>query len=755
MCAKKMFGPAYGILATLFSLALLAQETPALAPSTHAITRTASPPTIDGDLSDAAWTSATRIDTWYETNPRDNVTPDAPNVGWLTYDDKYFYVAMEFADPPPHEIRAPYGDHDNLTSSHDYGGVFIDADNDGKTAILFLTTARGVQYDAISSDATGEDSTPDFFWDSSTRITDRGWTLEMRIPLSTLRYPKSEPQTWGILLYRNWPRNHRTQLFSERLTRGVPCLVCQSGKITGLTQLRHGGHWLLAPYATARQNAVPEAGPGSSLRNESVESNVGLDAKWIPNADTALDLTLNPDFSQVEADQSQIAANERFALLFDEKRPFFLEGRDLFTTPIQAVYTRTVTDPDWGLRATGRIGTMSYTVLAANDDGGGVVVVPGPTGSSFADQDFKSVVGVSRLRYDLGQSFVSFLATAREQHGAAYNRVYGPDFTWNSNNRDRVVGQLLFSNSQTPNRPDLSDEWDGRKLDAHAASLEWFHSTSSLDWFGQYRDVGQDFRADNGFVPQVAYRAVSGELGYTIRPKDFFLTRIRTFVEGERFEDRDRGLLSDYVAPSIGMDGGFNSFMRYRFRSDRVRSGEEVFRYNRGLITAQIRPSQTLSDLTLDASVGQGVDFANSRSGHGGNVSLFASLRPGDHLEFRLNGGWRWLDVDPNGFDQRLFTAKALQLRTTYTFTARTYVRLIGQYVATARNPALYTRPVAAREESFNGTALFTYKLNWQSVLFAGYGDERALDDTRADAEGLDKVGRQWFLKVSYAFQGR
>jgi hypothetical protein len=741
------------LAATFLSSAGWAQS----GPSSHPIRRLEGTIAIDGDLSDSGWQKALRIDRWYETNPGDNIEPSAPASGWLTYDESYFYVALDFADPHPQEIRAPYGDHDSISMSHDYGGIFIDADNDGKTAILFIATARGVQYDAISSDTAGEDSTPDFHWDSQTRITDRGWQVEMRIPLSSLRYPNTEPQTWGILLYRNWPRNHRTQHFSERLERGVTCLVCQSGNVTGLAGLRHGGHWLIAPYATARQIAAPRSGPGSSLRNDSVEANVGVDAKWVPDADTAVDLTINPDFSQVEADQSQISVNERFALLYDEKRPFFLEGKDLFNTPIQAVYTRTVTDPDWGLRTTGRIGTTSYTMLAANDNGGGLVVAPGATGSEFVNQDFKSVVGVGRLRYDIGQSFISFLGTTRELHGDAYNRVYGPDFAWNPNNNDRIAGQLLFSHSRTPNRTDLYVGWDGRKLDSHAASIDWFHSSPTIDLFGQYRDVGEDFRAENGFVPQVGYRTVNAEAGYTFRPKDSFLTRVRPFIEGERFEDRKRNLLSDYVAPSLSMDGGFQSFMRYRFRSDRVLTGGQVLRYNRGLFTLQVRPSQVLSDIVLDGSLGQAVDFANSRVGHGGNITLYASVRPTDHLEFRFNGGWRWIDVDPNGFDQRLFTARALELRSTYTFNSRAYVRIIGQYVTTSRNPSLYVDPVDARQASFVATGLFTYKLNWQSVLFVGYGDERAVDNTALTSrdDDLDKVSRQWFLKVSYAFQGK
>src|SRR6185503_19522673 len=147
----------------------------------------------------------------------------------------------------------------------------------------------------------------------------------------------------------------------------------------------------------------------------------------------------NPDFSQVESDTAQISANERFALFYPEKRPFFLEGVDLFATPIQAVYTRTITAPNWGGRASGKAGGVRYTALVAEDDGGGTVIVPGPIHSEFADQAFKSTVLIARAKRDIGLSYVSLLATDREGHdGSGYNRVVGPDFQWRPSESDNV-----------------------------------------------------------------------------------------------------------------------------------------------------------------------------------------------------------------------------------------------------------------------------------------------------------------------------
>ena len=174
----------------------------------------------------------------------------------------------------------------------------------------------------------------------------------MRVPFSSLRYPKGNPQTWSIMLYRNYPREFRYQLFTTRLPRGSSCFICHAQTLTGLENLPSGGHIVVAPYGTLKQEAVPDEN-GTGLKNKPLKGDAGVDAKWIPNENTAIDATLNPDFSQVESDVAQIGVNQRFALFYPEKRPFFLEGIELYSTPVQAVYTRSITDPAWGARATG------------------------------------------------------------------------------------------------------------------------------------------------------------------------------------------------------------------------------------------------------------------------------------------------------------------------------------------------------------------------------------------------------------------
>src|SRR4051812_12195140 len=266
----------------------------------------------------------------------------------------------------------------------------------------------------------------------------------MRIPFTSLRYKNSDPQTWAVLLHRNYPRERNYQFLSAKMPRGFNCFVCHANALVGLEGLPTGGHLVAAPYVSSSSLARPAGVIGTPLVADPMQQHVGLDVKFTPNSDTVVDATVKPDFSQVESDVAQISANERFALFVPEKRSFFLEGVDLLQTPIQAVYTRTITVPSVGGRVTGKAGGVCYTALVVEDEGGGSVVVPGTYGSSLASQDFASTVFVGRAKRDVGRSFVSVLATVREGHDAAsYNRVVGPDFQWRPNASEAITGQWL------------------------------------------------------------------------------------------------------------------------------------------------------------------------------------------------------------------------------------------------------------------------------------------------------------------------
>ncbi len=707
---------------------------------------------IDGDLSDAGWQGATRIDRFWETNRSENGEPPAKTVGWIAYDERYFYVALENTDPDPNSIRAFFSDRDAVPQDTDYGGVLIDSTHDGKTGYLFVANPNNVQYDSINSDVTGENASVDLFWDSAAKRTATGWNLELRIPFSSLRYAHGDPQTWGILLYRNYPRDFRYQMFTAPIPRGKNCFVCNENPLTGLAGLPSGSHYVAAPYAAASQPWSARDGAGSDLEKGDFDYDVGADFKWLPNANHAIDATINPDFSQVEADASQVTANERFALFFDEKRPFFLEGLDLLSTPLQVVYTRTITSPRWGARATGHFGSTAYTALVAEDRGGGSVIVPGPQGSQFADQNFSSTVGIGRVRRDFGTSFVSFLATLREGDGGVHSRVFGPDFQWRKTGdggADSITGQLLWNDTRTPNDPASGiAEWDGRQLRSHAGWVEYSRTRKSYELYSYYQDLGDDFRADVGFLPQVGYREALSQYTRFYYPKSGFFRSLRPAIAARYSEDSRGRLLLSRVVPKLLFDGARNSFSEISYKFERVRAGEQVFSRQYLEYYAEISPSRQFGEITLSGFLGDDVDFANSRAGKGGSVKLTSIFRPGQHLDLQLSATRRWLDVDSG----RYLTAEVGRLRANYNFNSRTFLRLIGEEIRTAVDRARQPEPGVGEERSKvrTASALLGYKLNWQTVLFLGIGDARTLDDVGE----LAPVSRQAFFKVSYAFQG-
>jgi hypothetical protein len=734
------------VVVALLAAATAASAEPAPSLLVH---RAAGEIRLDGDLSDPGWQGAAVIDQFWETQPGENVPPKVATVAWVTYDDHNLYLALRCEDPEPSRIRAPFVERDDVAGTDDNVAVFLDTRGDGLTAVELRVNPAGQQGDAVFNDASqNEDFSPDFFYDTAARVTDFGWAAEMRVPFSSLRYPRREAQAWRILIWRNYPRDYRYFIHSRPVPRGSDCLVCLAQPLVGLTGLPASGGLVLAPYVSG-QDVAEAAAPGEPLGGSERAGDVGIDVKWQPSSGSAVDVTANPDFSQVESDAAQIAVNNRFALFFPEKRPFFMEGVELFDTPIQAVYTRTITSPRWGARITGRVGSSSYAALVADDQGDGSVVLPGPTGSRLADQDFASLVGIARFRQAFGASYVGALFTGRQVDGGGYNRVFGPDLQWRLGPKDQVSAQLLWSETETPDRPDLAEEWDAGRLSDHGLEVSWNHQQRGPVWTLGYRDFGDGFRADAGFVPQVGYLEGSAVLGWNLYPERL-ISQVQPRVIASYSEDREGAVLRRRLEPGVFALGSRNLQATASVRFLTERTGDRLLSTTSLELFAQVDPSRWFTRIGFQGSLGEAADLFNVQVGTGADLSVFATLRPWSRLTLDLLAARRWLDVPrPQGGTGRLFTATVLRGKALLHFSSRAYLRLIGQWVGTTSDPALFPFPVQQKEGGFEGTALFTYKINWQTALYAGYGDERALD---AD-DVLRRTSRQLFAKVSYAFQ--
>jgi hypothetical protein len=693
---------------------------------------------VDGDVSESAWSDATKIEQFVEYWKGDNTTPPVRTVAWIAYDTQALYVAFRADDPSPRDIRAPYVDRDKVLGDQDYVAVLIDGQNDRRSGVAFRLNPRGIQTDSVVNDGNGvEDFSPDLFYDGVARVTPAGWEAEMRIPMSSLRYRSGDPQSWGVILMRNYPRDFRYIMANTEIPKNSGCFLCHAASLQGLSGLPGGRHMIVAPYTTAQRSEVRTTG---EMRVEPLRSDIGLDLKILGGSSLTLDATLNPDFSQIESDVPQLSANSRFALSQPEKRTFFLEGVDLLSTPLNAVYTRTIASPAWGIRATGQSGSNAYTLLVAEDRGGGEVILPGPEGSTSVRQDFRSRALVGRVRRSLGTgSFAGVLLSAREVDGGGHNRVLGPDFLWTISDTDKLRGQLLLSDTVNPDRTDLSTQFDGRASRGHAGRVVFQRDAKRYDIWSMAYDYGRGFRSDNGFMPFVGGRGVFNEVAARFYPKAV-VSYLRPYIGGG-VETTWRGLMSGfYFRGKWGTDGWITY---HPVEQERV-NGRMI-----GLsftdFSLRGNPSRVLSQVQIDGRFGERIDYGRARVGRGGNLGVMASVRPTDHLELQVNSKREWLDVGGG----QLFADSVNWLKSTYTFTSRSMLRVIAQHGNTERDIALYGRAVDDREGALTLSALYGYKINWQTTFFLGFGDWSTLDETNR----LARDGRSVFLKMSYAIQ--
>src|SRR5262249_7518792 len=267
------------LLAVGLSAVAAAEDTTPPVPPPLTLPRTSGPIAIDGDLSDEGWKGAAVIDTFFETVFGDNRAPTVTTQAWGAYDHRYFYLAARRNDPDPRKRRAPYVDRDNVIGTDDNVAIFLDARNDRRSAQEFRVSPRGIQGDAMFNDANGnEDFSPDFYYDTAARVTETGWQAEVRIPLSSLRFPRADPPKRGIIVCANHPRAFRYAIYSPPQPRGAPCLICRSRELTGISGLPSSRHLVVAPYGSAQDVARADV-PGQPLHDEPTDKNVGLDVK--------------------------------------------------------------------------------------------------------------------------------------------------------------------------------------------------------------------------------------------------------------------------------------------------------------------------------------------------------------------------------------------------------------------------------------------------------------------------------------------
>jgi hypothetical protein len=715
---------------------------------TFTVARAASDITIDGVLDDEAWKAAAVVPLPYEWAPGDNVPPPVETDCLVTYDARNLYVAFRARDPKPSDIRAHLMDRDDTDTliQDDHVGVMIDTFNDERRAFQFRVNPLGVQADAVFSEQDGvEDFSWDMIWNAVGRITADGYIVEAAFPLKQLRFPPGEgPQTWGFEAFRSWPRNVRHRISSQARDRNKGCLLCQEHKVTGLEGLAQGRNVELDPTATFSRTdelASPEAG---SLTRGDPDAEAGLTGRWSFTSSMTLNGTINPDFSQVEADVAQLDVNQRFALFYPEKRPFFLEGIDYFVTPIQSVFTRTVADPYYGVKVTGKQGGNAIGVFVTRDSINNLVF-PANEGSSEASLDDDVSTAVGRYRRDIGTSSTVGALYAGREGGGYHNRQIGADLFWRPTPSDAFRVQYIRTDTQYPAA--VAADY-GQPQHAFAGNGTWIdyqHITEKWMAFGSYEGYDAGFRADTGFVPRVDVRTFAGQAqrrwyrgaGAWFNTLDVGAFAARTTDDGWTLTD---GTLAAYVNYS----GPYQTQFRFNLPRDVTVFEGVQYEYYRPTVSAGIKPSGR-SALSVRGRFGGGVDYANGRQAHDViQLSPALEYRPASRVSLQLSYTRDQLSVDGG----RLYAANLGQLKAVYHIDVRTFVRAILQYTDISRNAGLYLFPVDSRTRRFFAQYLFSFKLNPQTVVFAGYSDNSAA----VEGNDLQQQNRTFFVKFGYAW---
>jgi len=734
--------PAALLAAASFSTALAAQPGP---PPRVLAVRVDEPIVIDGRLDERVWRETTPFELPYESRPAPNTPAPVRTFAWIAYDERNFYFAFRADDPEPEKIRARFADRDT-SFDNDQVGVILDPFHDGRRAFEFFVNPYGVQVDVLENDIVGgDDPTWDAIWSSAGRITESGFFVEAAIPFSSLRYPAtSDEQIWGFNALRFWPRDTTRRLALDPLDRSRNCNLCQIGELGGIRGLRPRLDLELDPTLTASRTDERETFPDSPLRTGDTQADAGLTVRWGVTPNLTLNAAFNPDFSQVEADARQLDVNTQFALSYPEKRPFFLEGADLFATKVGTVYTRNLADPDWGLKLTGKAGDNALGIVLAHDAVTNLLL-PGTESSDLTSLDGGSDAAIVRYRRDLPLpgSTAGFLYTGR-QAGEYANHVFGGDSLLRLGPRHSLRLEAFASTSRYPDA--VADEFAQPHGDFDGRVLRLGYSYTSARWYGYgvLADFDRDFRADLGFVPQVGYRLGLGGLERIYRTDgDDWFNEIRAGGEVHETDDASGRQLEREADLWWYFEGKLESTFRvqpgFRQRTYLGREFEQSFLY----LSGSVQPLPWLG-LSLESTIGDAIDFVNVQAADQLRLDPGVRFDLGRHVRLTLDHTYERLTVAGG----ELYLANLSRLAVTYQVDRRTQVRLITQRLDVRRDPELYLEPTDARTRQLGNQLLFSWKLNPQTVLFAGYSDrflgDQSIDLTRADATFFFKVGFAW-----------
>ena len=562
----------------LLSQILLAEKMETLKDPTVEAERFYESITIDGNLEEESWGRATGTDYFIEIDPGENIMPSEKTKVKVGYDESNLYVAF-WASANPADIRASYQKRDRAWGD-DFVAIFLDTYGDANVGTMIGANPYGVQLDA-KNDGNNDDESFDLIYESQGRITDSGYQVEMSIPFSSLSFPEQEVQEWKVGFYRSLPREKRAQIVWGGFDRTDPCFLCQLGTLTGIRDIKQRGSLEFLPAIVGSQASALDA--NNTLQKGDINGEASLGIKYSFSSDRFAELTINPDFSQVEADEQQVDVNTTFALYFQEKRPFFNAGNDLIDTWINPIYTRSINNPKIAGRIINRGQKQSWYMLSALDENS-PYTIPGEE-QSFSEMGGQSFSNIFRMKRTLNDgSFYGVLATDRRMaNNNGSGSTVGFDTRYRLNKKYQIEFQTVFSKTVEPNDSllvdgsffgdDYSFTFDGESFTGNAVELELRRDTEHWNLEMGYDHSTPTFRAENGFVSSNNEQRLYMESVWVYSPNTFlnkfvggFYTGINQNLDGE-IKRQSTFIFSNFKLPKqTNINSNFNYTYFRRFK---------------------------------------------------------------------------------------------------------------------------------------------------------------------------------------------
>jgi hypothetical protein len=687
------------------------------------------PPSIDGHLDDPAWqTPPLPLGEWLAFQPTPGAKMGQQTEVWAAHDDEALYFAFLAHDTEPGKVRSHLGRRDQIYQD-DTVGVAVDSLGTSQLAYEMYANAHGVQLDLVTTHSTGSTDEPDWRWESAGRRTPEGFVVEIRLPLASIRFKAGAEVQMGMIFWRN----------ISRLGQAGSWPTLSPGR----SQFEIQAPVILRDLKPARlAEVVPSLTYGWSSDRESAERfapgdsqpDAGLSAKLSMGPGATADLTVNPDFSQVESDAYQIEVNQRYPLFYSEKRPFFMEGMTAFqlagaggdANMRTAVHTRRIVDPDWGAKFTGGRGNLAFVTLHAGDR------LPN---TDDPISETKQYYNVGRLQWGFGRLGNAGLLAASTIRGNDFNHVAGADLALQGR-RQALSLAILTSHSR-----DIGDSTT-TALAGHAR-YSFRNRRYELTAFGEHFD--RDFRMDTAFMNQVgltngwAFASVSAYPRWGSR---FGLQRIRPFVFAQAGRDREQGGDRRALQGGVNLNFTRSGYLRLDATAAREPWAEQEFDTRRLRAIGQVQPTRWLG-VNGSVFIGRGIyyDPQDPFVGDTLTASASVSLQPTGSLNLSLGYDRSTFDHAETG--ERVYAVDVFNTRATYQFDRRLAVRAVVQYDSSL--------------EQVLTDFLASFELVPGSVAYLGYGSLYERREWVSDLSGAPGASRYLearrglFFKLSYA----